>query len=387
MNTLTIKPTAQVTGLNKLFSPVSFGPLKLANRVVMAPMTRHFCPGGVPTADVAAYYRRRAEADVGLIVTEGTWVEHAGAANDPNVPRFYGEDALTGWRHVLKEVHAAGGKIIPQLWHIGLYTPASVAGIEKTIDPLRADQVGPSGYSGTIGVMPTLQAKPMTQKDIDDVIEAFAKGAQTSYELGFDGIALHGGHGYLLDQFFWSETNRRDDVHGGDLKRRVAFAADIVSEIRRRTSPYFPIMFRFSQWKLQNYKARLVDTPTELANFLEPLVDAGVDILDCSQRRFWEPEFEGSDLNLAGWAKKLTGKTSATVGSVGLDQDLMEALAGASGKPVSIEKVLERLDRDEFDLVSVGRALLVDPEWASKAKADRIETALPYTPAALSQLY
>src|SRR3546814_9843570 len=98
----------------------------------MAPMTRHFAFGGVPTDDVAAYYRRRAEADVGLIVTEGAWVEHPGASNDPNIPRFYGEDALAGWRKVLAEVRAVGGKIIPQLWHIGLYTAAPVAGIDRS---------------------------------------------------------------------------------------------------------------------------------------------------------------------------------------------------------------------------------------------------------------
>src|SRR3546814_7014717 len=100
--------------------------------------------------------------------------------------------------------------------------------------------------------------------------------------------------------------------------------------MRHRTAPDFPIMFRFSQWKLQNYGARLVDTPEELATFLQPLTDAGVDIFDCSQRRFWEAEFTGSDLNLAGWTKKLSGKPTATVGSVGLDQDLMAALGGAN---------------------------------------------------------
>jgi len=381
----TLAPTP--TGLAKLFSPIRIGTLNLANRVVMAPMTRHFAPGGVVTPDVAAYYRRRAEADVGLIVTEGAWVEHPGASNDPNIPRFYGDDALAGWKMVLDEVHAAGGKIIPQLWHIGLYTAAPVAGIEKPLEPLRDDQVGPSGYSGTIGVMPTLQGRPMTQRDVDDVIEAFARGAKSAFDMGFDGIAIHGAHGYLIDQFFWDETNRREDGYGGDLAARTAFATEMVSEMRRRTAPDFPIMFRFSQWKLQNYGARLAQTPEALEAFLTPLADAGIDIFDCSQRRFWEPEFEGSDLNLAGWTKKLTGKPTSTVGSVGLDQDLMEALAGASGKPASIEKLFDRLDRDEFDLVGVGRALLVDPQWASKAKADRIDTALPYTPGALGKLY
>ena len=377
----------RLTGRDKLFSPISLGNLHLANRIVMAPMTRHFSPGGVVTDEVAAYYRRRAESDVGLIVTEGTWVEHPGASNDPNIPRFHGEDALAGWKTVLDEVHAVGGKIIPQLWHIGLYTAAPVAGIDKSLDPLRPDQVGPSGFSGTIGVMPTLKASPMTQKDIDAVIDAFAKGAKNAFDMGFDGIAIHGAHGYLIDQFFWDETNRRHDDYGGNVARRAAFASEMISEMRARTAPDFPIMLRFSQWKLQNYGAKLAPTPEALDAFLTPLVEAGVEIFDCSQRRFWEPEFVGSDLNLAGWTRKLTGRPTSTVGSVGLDRDLMEALAGASGMPVSLERLFERLDRDEFDLVGVGRAILVDPHWASKVKADRIQTALPYTPASLGQLF
>src|SRR5208283_1155497 len=103
-----------------LFRPLDYKGLHLSNRIVMAPMTRCFSPGGVPGADVAAYYRRRAESGVGLIVTEGTWIPHHAASNEENAPRFYGDDALAGWRHVVAEVHAAGGKIMPQLWHTGL---------------------------------------------------------------------------------------------------------------------------------------------------------------------------------------------------------------------------------------------------------------------------
>ncbi|MFI4941072.1 MAG: 12-oxophytodienoate reductase, partial [Burkholderiales bacterium] len=102
-----------------LFKPFLSNNLILPNRVVMAPMTRSFSPGGVPGADVAAYYRRRAENGVGLIITEGTLINHPAATNDPRVPRFHGADALAGWANVVAAVHAAGGKIMPQIWHIG----------------------------------------------------------------------------------------------------------------------------------------------------------------------------------------------------------------------------------------------------------------------------
>ena len=102
-----------------LFRPFRSGPLVLRNRIVMAPMTRSFSPDGVPGPNVAAYYRRRAENEVGLIISEGTLVHHPAAGNDPNVPSFHGATALAGWAQVAAEVHAGGGRIMPQLWHVG----------------------------------------------------------------------------------------------------------------------------------------------------------------------------------------------------------------------------------------------------------------------------
>ncbi|HRK19665.1 MAG TPA: hypothetical protein PK970_11960, partial [Hyphomicrobiaceae bacterium] len=109
-----------------LFTPWGAGSLQLKNRIVMAPMTRSKSPGGVPGADVAEYYRKRAAAGVSLIVTEGTVVAHPAAANDPNVPNFHGEPALAGWKRVVDAVHGAGGKIVPQLWHVGAFDPSLI---------------------------------------------------------------------------------------------------------------------------------------------------------------------------------------------------------------------------------------------------------------------
>jgi 2,4-dienoyl-CoA reductase-like NADH-dependent reductase (Old Yellow Enzyme family) len=373
-----------------LFKPQTLGSLQLANRIVMSPMTRSFAPGGVPGEDIAEYYRRRAGADVGLIITEGVWVDHAGASNDDNVPRFYGEDALAGWARVAKRVHEAGGKIMPQLWHVGLFSGAYDSAGETNPKPERLErekrQVGPSGMIGGQGRAPVPTGEPMSLAEIESVIDAFASGAQAARRLGFDGIALHGAHGYLLDQFLWAATNLRADSYGGDRSQRTRFVAEMIAEIRRRTSPDFPIMLRYSQWKLQDYGAGLATTPGELDELLTPLVDAGVDIIDCSQRRFWEPVFEGSDLNLAGWTKKLTGKPTVTVGSVGLDQEMFATFAGATGAPASLDRLIGLLDRGDFDLVAVGRALLVDPDWATKVKEGRHDAALPFTPDALGRL-
>ena len=378
-------PSAAVA--SRLFDPVTLGPLSLANRIVMAPMTRSFAPDGVPTQEILEYYERRAAADVGLIITEGVWVNHPGAWYDQSVPNFYGEAALAGWKRVVDAVHAAGGRIMPQLWHVGLYYTAPVDGYYEDWGRLRDEQVGPSGMVGGMGRFPTPEGRPMTDSEIGDVIEAFAQAGADCYRLGFDGVALHGGHGYLIDQFFWDETNLRNDRWGGDITARSQFAVEMIKQIRSRTSPTFPINLRWSQWKLQDYGATLVNSPQELEQFLGPVVDAGVDSIDGAQRRYWEAAFDGSDLNLAAWAKKLTGKPTMTVGSVGLNQELFASLGGEVGTPASLDRLEVLLERGDFDLVGVGRALLVDPEWAAKVKRGAIMETLPFSVETMHKLY
>lgn len=361
--------------LDALFAPFSLPGLALENRIVMAPMTRSLSPQGVPGGNVAAYYRRRAEAGTGLIITEGTWIDHDRAGNDANVPRFHGDDALSGWRGVVEAVHAAGGKIVPQLWHVGQTTKPSIESIfgerERLFHP---DVVGPSGMVGGLGTAIRLLGKPMTQTEIDAVIASYARAARAAMDLGFDGIELHAAHGYLIDQFLWRETNLRDDRYGGDPASRARFGAEVVAAIRAETRPDFPIIFRFSQWKSQDYAARIAETPAELEAILRPLADAGVDIFHASQRRFWEPAFDGSPLNLAGWAKAVTGKATITVGSVGLDGDFLDSLTEGAPGAASLSKIArlaEMLDNKEIDLVAVGRALLADPQWPAKLRSGR----------------
>jgi len=362
---------------NQLFQPFRLKSLRLKNRIVMAPMTRSFSPNGVPASNVADYYDRRAIGEVGMIISEGTVVNRPASSNDPEVPRFFGEKPLLGWKAVIDKVHLDGGIMAPQLWHMGVVASKGTTWLPS------APFEGPSGFvaPGKVGGV------AMTEHDIDETIGAFAEAASQAQTLGFDAVEIHGAHGYLIDQFFWHPTNQRTDSYGGKtLAERTRFAVELVRAVRHATSPEFPICLRISQWKLQDYAAKLATTPEEMEAWLAPLVQAGVDIFHCSQRRFWEPEFTGSDLNFAGWAKKLTGKTAITVGSVGLSGDFLAAFKGEASTPSSLDELLRRFERGDFDLVAVGRALLADAGWAQKIAEGRFSELRGFSKEALATL-
>jgi 2,4-dienoyl-CoA reductase-like NADH-dependent reductase (Old Yellow Enzyme family) len=283
-----------------------------------------------------------------------------------HIPNFHDAQAVLGWRNVVNEVHAAGGKIAPQLWHVG---------------SKREPGSGPIPEAASEGPMVTPNNPlPMSDRDIADTIDAFATAAALAKECEFDAVALHFAHGYLVDQFLWEGSNRREDSYAGDPVRRTKFAQEIVGAVRRAVGRDFPIIARFSQWKLEDYEAKLAETPAILESILAPLVDAGVDIFDASTRRFWVPEFAGSDLNLAGWTKKVTGKPTITVGSVGLLGPFEGAFipGGETELRNNLPELIKMLERGDFDLVAVGRALITNPDWAAKVRDGRFSELVPF---------
>lgn len=363
-----------------LFQPFEIKSLTMQNRIVMAPMTRTFSPSGVPKQNVADYYKRRAAGEVGLILSEGTVVDRPASKNEEAIPFFHGEEPLAGWKTVIDGVHEAGGKMGPQIWHTGSTKGQSGWTPDQPVE-------SPSGL-----LQPDVpRGKAMTEEDVVDTIAAFAKAAGEAKRLGFDMVEIHGAHGYLIDQFFWEGTNKRDDLWGGaTLKERSRFAVEVVKATRAAVGEDFPIALRVSQWKQQDYKVRLAETPDAMTDWLMPLVEAGADMLHCSQRRFWQPEFPEIDgtegLNFAGWAKKLTGATTISVGSVGLNGDFFGAFGGKSSEPTDLNELVRRMEREEFDLIAVGRALLADPHWVEKVRGTNTDARIDFSPASFREL-
>lgn len=376
-----------------LFQPITVGPLTLANRVVMAPMSRYFCPEEIPHDDMVQYYARRARGGCGLIITEATYIGHPSAHSYENVPRFYGEASLAGWKKVVDAVHAEGGKIMPQLWHTGSFRELGMAPDREV--PGFGPSENLNAFENTTHV-----TKPMTETDIADVIDAYAAAAANAQALGFDGVELHAAHGYLIDSFFWHETNRRDDPWGGEtLAARARFGIEVVKAIRQRVGPDFPLSFRWSQFKQQDYRAQLAQTPQELETLLGPLSDAGVSIFHASTRRFWEAGFrELSERTLAGWTRHITGKPVIAVGSVGLagvastaktapGQINSSTISFGDAALDGVDQVEAMMAAGEFDMIAVGRAILADPDWAAKVRDGRLDERIPFEKALLSTLY
>ena len=358
-----------------LFQPYKLKNLNLRNRIVMAPMTRNQSPNGVPTDEVAKYYERRAIGEVGLIITEGIELSHKASSAYPNVPRLDSEKARDGWKKVVHAIKKNNGSVIAQLWHCG--------GFRKL-------GMGPNpevpGYTASGLVKPGKRvAHAMTIDDINETIEAYASDAEFCEKIGFDGVEIHGAHGYLIDNFLWEGTNLRDDKYGGSIENRSNFVTEIVRAVKSRVSDDFIVGLRFSQWKQHDFDAKLADTVDELEKVILPPVNAGLDYLHSSMRRFWESEFPNSDENLASWTKKISNITTIGVGSVGLDTDFIDMTASAN--PTSIDKAIEDISNEKYELIAVGRALIADPNWVIKMQEGRLSDITPYTKEALMNLY
>ena len=369
-----------------LFSPFKLNGFTLKNRIGVAPMTRTSSPGdSIPRQDVLDFLVRRAQNGAAIVYTEAIVTDYESAQGYPKQARLTTQRQIDAWKSVVQAIQQEGAVAVMQMFHCGRMSSPEVNPAGRVIAPSAITPKQDNPITGSPYVLPDA----MTQFDIDHVIKGFVETARGAVEAGFDGIEIHGAHGYLVDQFFWEGTNQRDDSYGGSLVDRTRFGVEIVEACRAAVGPDFPIILRFSQWKQQDYAARLAQTPEELEAFLTPLSEAGVDIFHCSQRRFWEPEFEGSNLNLAGWVRKITGKPAITVGSVGLDADFIPETpedAFREAQTASLDDLLARMENDEFELVAVGRALIANPEWANLVRENRSPELQPFAKEMLATL-
>jgi len=352
-----------------LLQPLEIGRLRLRNRFVLPGMQRAWTVDGAPTERMREYYRQRALGGTALVITEACAVDHPSATSNSLFGWLTARTAGS-WASCVDAVHSAGGAMFLQLWHQG------------AVDTGGADE-------GFVALSPSGLAHPdkpfgraASAAELAAIRQAFARSAVYAQETGADGVEIHACHGYLLDQFLWPAINRRTDRYGGAaMSGRAAFPAEVIAAVRAATGPDFTISVRISQWKELDYEAKIAATPGELSELVSILRSAGADLFHVSTRRFWTPEWEGSDLGLAGWVKSFAGAPVIAVGSVGLDVDVMATLEGEEARPTGnsrIEDLVRRFRRGDFDLVSVGRSQIGDPDWVAKVSDDRIGEIRPF---------
>ena len=218
---------------------------------------------------------------------------------------------------------------------------------------------------------------------LEEIRDSFAQAARLAMRAGMDGVEIHACHGFFLDEFLWAETNLREDRYGGpSISDRLTYPAEVISAVSDAVGPDAILSIRLSQWKEADYDAQIVANPDELKVLTAAMAHAGANLLHMSCRRFYEPAFAGSDLGLAGWTKAVSTLPVITVGSVGLASDVMSALVGTPSAGLELEdslvELIKRFDRQEFDLVAVGRSLIADPEWAAKVRAGNLQSIRPF---------
>jgi len=331
--------------LDKLFTPCALGALTLPNRIVMAPMTRSRAgqPGDVPTAMNATYYAQRASA--GLIVTEATQVMDK-AQGYAWTPGIFTAEQIAGWRLVTDAVHAAGGRIFLQIWHVGRIShPALLGGVV----PIAPSAIAAEGATAFIvdeqgpRHVPTATPQALALTEIPTIIDGFAQAARNAVAVGFDGVEVHGANGYLLDQFLESGSNQRSDAYGGSVEKRARLLLEVVDAVSaaigaERTGVRLSPLGRFNGMSDDDPLATFAYAATELDR-------RGLAYLHLNDQGSGEPAQKD-----AIWAEIRRRYRGTLILCGGYDADSAEA-AIASG---------------QADLIAFGRPYIANPDLVER---------------------
>lgn len=336
-----------------LFNNVTMGDLHLANRVVMAPLTRNRAPDAVPTALMAEYYAQRATA--GLIITEATAISQQGQGY-ADVPGLYSEEQVEAWKNVTRSVHAAGGKIVCQLWHVGRISHTSLQpdnGAPVAPSAIRANAKTVLIQDGVPVFVDTSEPRALKAYELPDIVHTYAAAARNAVQTaGFDGVEIHAANGYLIDQFLKSGSNQRRDDFGGSIESRTRFLLEVVRAVTDavgagrvgiRLSPVTPANDAFDPdpQPLFDYVVR------ELANFHLAYLHI-IEGATGGPRELAERPFDYTGLRRA---YRAAGGKGAWMVNNGLDKALAEKAV-----------------KEGADLVAFGRPFIANPDLVERLR-------------------
>jgi 2,4-dienoyl-CoA reductase-like NADH-dependent reductase (Old Yellow Enzyme family)/thioredoxin reductase len=336
----------------KIFEPAFLGPLEVRNRLIMAPMGSRLSNenGGVSPWQVD-YYAERAKGGVGTIIVEITGVDSPRGVASPQTLTIHEDFYIGGHNELVEAVHAHGARILLQLAHVGRNRRFAMG-----VQPVAPSPI-PNRF---FGVTP----RELSREEIEDLVKKFIAAALRAQTAGYDGVELHGAHGYLIAEFISPLSNRRKDRYGGSLEKRMAFPAEIVQGIRRSAGPRYPILFRFSADEFEEGGTSLQDSK-KAAKILE---EAGADVLHVSAGTYDSMATVIEPMSYPeGWKIYLAEaiKSAVKIPVIGV---------GVIRSPEFAERTLKE---GRVDFIALGRALLADPHWPRKAREGRVKEIIP----------
>lgn len=328
----------------RLFDPIQIGAWSLRNRVAMAPMTRCFANDetGVVGADVAEYYRKRAADGVGLIITEGIVISPRAKGN-PGVPGIYTEEQINSWKSVTDAVHEEGGTIIARIWHVGRMSHHELTG---GFLPQAPSAIAAQGNVPRFR-KPFDTPEAMTIEEIQETIEQYAQAARNTIEAGFDGVEIHGAHGYLIDQFAYEFANHRNDKYGGDLKQRLTFMKEVLQAVISAIGAH-KTLIRFSAFKGDNPSYMWGNPEAAIQTFVEMFCEVGLTMIHPSTMNYTQVIADGK--NLHQLVRKYWDGIIVGVGNL---------------NPKEAE---EALQEGTIDVAAFGRPLISNPDFVHRVK-------------------
>jgi N-ethylmaleimide reductase len=339
---------------NKLLQPVRIGSWHLRTRIAMAPMTRGFANDTTGTVgeDVVAYYRRRAQDGIGLIITEGITPSPRGKGTF-GVPGLYTKEQVNAWRKVTEAVHAERGTIIAQLWHVGRLTHPDLTGGHA---PQAPSAVQAEGLVHRLR-KPFAMPEAMTIVEIGEAVRQYTQAARYAIEAGFDGVELHGAHGYLIDQFAWEVTNHRTDRYGSGRSGRLQFMKEVVTAVGEAIG-MDRVILRFSELKDDQPSFQWQDPVAEIEAYLEVFREAGLRVLHPSTNTFTQPVANGMTLHELirnRWDGAIIGVGGLTPSSAG-----------------------NAIQNGVINIAAFGKPLLANPDFVRRLRNN--QPLIPYEP-------
>lgn len=340
-----------------LFTP--FKTLSLKNRAVMAPMTRFSChTDGTPTAELAEYYIERAKNDVALIIIESCAVNDTDACGYVDGAQFHSEIHVDAWKPIIKEIHAHGAKVWLQLFHAGRLTVKEVCGdiplAPSVIPPFNRPSFWRPEVDGEVvnfqTQTPYLAPKEISVDEIQRIEKEFANACELAMLAGFDGIEIHGAHGYLVHEFCHQTTNMRSDIYSASPN--YLFPIELVTACKRYMPSDKVLSYRLSTHMVDNTYIRYNDNEMDFPKLVRELDKAGVDVFHSSELSLCENAFG---------IKKSLGMT--------IRENTRKPIIGC-GSVISKEKANDALDKDVYDLIAFGRALITNPKLINYFKED-----------------